>query len=248
MLIKIVFFPLANKSYASMAKMKAVQPEMMMIRERYADDKVKQQQALMELYKKEKINPLAGCLPILIQVPVFFALYKVLFVTIEMRHAPFYGWIKDLSAPDPTNLFNLFGLIPFDPTVIPVLGQFLHLGFWPIIMGITMWFQMKLNPAPPDPTQKMIFDWMPLIFTFMLASFSAGLVIYWAWNNTLSVLQQSVHHAQARRQDRAVGQHQGAKFVSAKTRRRREEVDVRVEPLQSHGRAVRPSCRWHVRP
>ena len=191
-LIKIVFFPLANKSYASMAKMKAVQPQMQMIRERYADDKVKQQQALMELYKTEKINPLAGCLPILIQVPVFFALYKVLFVTIEMRHAPFYGWIKDLSAPDPTNLFNLFGLIPFDPTVIPVLGQFLHLGFWPIVMGITMWFQMKLNPAPPDPTQKMIFDWMPLIFTFMLASFSAGLVIYWAWNNSLSVLQQSL--------------------------------------------------------
>ncbi|MEW6453693.1 MAG: membrane protein insertase YidC [Pseudomonadota bacterium] len=191
-LIKLIFFPLANKSYASMAKMKAVQPEMMAIRERYADDKVKQQQALMELYKTEKINPLAGCLPILIQVPVFFALYKVLFVSLEMRHAPFIGWIKDLSAPDPTNLFNLFGLIPYDPTIIPVIGQFLHLGFWPIIMGITMFFQMKLNPAPPDPTQKMIFDWMPLIFTFMLASFSAGLVIYWAWNNTLSVLQQSV--------------------------------------------------------
>jgi YidC/Oxa1 family membrane protein insertase len=144
----------------------------------------------MELYKKEKINPLAGCLPIVIQVPVFFALYKVLFVTIEMRHAPFFGWIKDLSAPDPTNLFNLFGLIPFDPTVLPVVGPFLHLGVWPIIMGITMWVQMKMNPQPPDPTQKMIFDWMPLIFTFMLASFSAGLVIYWAWNNTLSVLQQ----------------------------------------------------------
>jgi YidC/Oxa1 family membrane protein insertase len=191
-LIKIIFFPLANKSYASMAKMKAVQPEMMAIRERYADDKMKQQQALMELYKKEQINPLAGCLPILIQVPVFFALYKVLFVTIEMRHAPFYGWIKDLSAPDPTNLFNLFGLIPYDPTLIPVLGQFLHVGFWPIVMGITMWMQMKLNPAPPDPTQKMIFDWMPLIFTFMLATFSAGLVIYWAWNNLLSVTQQSV--------------------------------------------------------
>jgi YidC/Oxa1 family membrane protein insertase len=190
-IIKIVFFPLANKSYASMAKMKAVQPEMMAIRDRYADDKVKQQQALMELYKKEKINPLAGCLPIVIQVPVFFALYKVLFVTIEMRHAPFFGWIKDLSAPDPTNLFNLFGLIPFDPTVLPVVGPFLHLGVWPIIMGITMWVQMKMNPQPPDPTQKMIFDWMPLIFTFMLASFSAGLVIYWAWNNTLSVLQQS---------------------------------------------------------
>jgi YidC/Oxa1 family membrane protein insertase len=190
-LVKLLFFPLANKSYASMAKMKAVQPEMVNIRERYADDKMKQQQALMELYKKEKINPLAGCLPIVVQIPVFFALYKVLFVTIEMRHAPFYGWIKDLSAPDPTNIFNLFGLIPFDPTVLPVIGSFLHLGFWPIIMGITMFAQMKLNPAPPDPTQKMIFDWMPLIFTFMLASFSAGLVIYWAWNNTLSVCQQA---------------------------------------------------------
>ena len=191
-LVKLVFFPLANKSYASMAKMKAVQPEMAAIRERYGDDKMKQQQALMELYKKEKINPLAGCLPIVVQIPVFFSLYKVLFVTIEMRHAPFFGWIKDLSAPDPTNLFNLFGLIPVDPTVLPVLGQFLHLGIWPIIMGITMFAQMKLNPAPPDPTQKMIFDWMPLIFTFMLASFSAGLVIYWAWNNTLSVIQQSI--------------------------------------------------------
>ncbi len=191
-LIKIVFFPLANKSYASMAKMKAVQPEMMAIRERYADDKMKQQQALMELYKKQQINPLAGCLPILIQIPVFFALYKVLFVSLEMRHAPFFGWIKDLSAPDPTTIFNLFGLIPWDPSVIPVLGPFLMIGVWPILMGITMWAQMKLNPAPPDPTQKMIFDWMPLIFTFMLASFSAGLVIYWAWNNLLSVLQQSV--------------------------------------------------------
>ena len=191
-LIKIVFFPLANKSYASMAKMKAVQPEMQSIRERYADDKTRQQQALMELYKKEKINPLAGCLPILIQVPVFFALYKVLFISLEMRHAPFYGWIKDLSAQDPTNIFTLFGLVPWDPTVLPVIGSFLHLGFWPIVMGITMWIQMKLNPSPPDPTQKMIFDWMPLMFTFMLASFSAGLGIYWAWNNSLSVLQQSV--------------------------------------------------------
>ncbi len=192
-LIKIVFFPLANKSYASMAKMKAVQPEMMAIRERYGDDKMKQQTALMELYKKEKINPLAGCLPILIQIPVFFALYKVLFVTIEMRHAPFYGWIKDLAAQDPTNIFSLFGLLPEPSAYLGVaIGSFFHLGIWPIVMGITMWAQMKLNPAPPDPTQKMIFDWMPLIFTFMLASFSAGLVIYWAWNNTLSVLQQSV--------------------------------------------------------
>jgi YidC/Oxa1 family membrane protein insertase len=190
-IIKIVFFPLANKSYASMAKMKTVQPQMMQLRERYKDDKVKQQQALMELYKQEKINPLAGCLPILIQIPVFFALYKVLFITIEMRHAPFFGWIKDLAAPDPTTIFNLFGLIPWNPGSVPVIGLYLMIGVWPIIMGITMFFQMKLNPSPPDPTQKMIFDWMPLLFTIMLASFPAGLVIYWAWNNTLSVLQQS---------------------------------------------------------
>ena len=191
-LIKFVFFPLANKSYASMAKMKTAQPQLMAIRERYAEDKMKQQQAMMELYKKEKINPLSGCLPILIQVPVFFALYKVLFISIEMRHAPFYGWIKDLSAPDPTTIFNLFGLIPWDPSAVPVLGPFLMLGVWPLLMGVTMWVQMKMNPTPPDPTQKMIFDWMPVIFTFMLASFAAGLVIYWAWNNLLSVLQQGV--------------------------------------------------------
>ncbi|MDP2298399.1 MAG: membrane protein insertase YidC [Pseudolabrys sp.] len=191
-LIKIAFFPLANKSYASMAKMKAVQPQMLALRERYPDDKAKQQQELMALYKKEKINPLAGCLPILVQIPVFFSLYKVLFVTIEMRHAPFFGWIKDLSALDPTNLFSLFGLLPEPSAYLGVaIGSFLHLGIWPLIMGITMWAQMKLNPAPPDPTQKMIFDWMPLIFTFMLASFPAGLVIYWAWNNSLSVAQQS---------------------------------------------------------
>jgi YidC/Oxa1 family membrane protein insertase len=184
--IKAVFFPLANKSYVSMSKMKLVQPQMTEIREKFADDKQKQQQALMELYKKEKINPLAGCLPVLIQIPVFFALYKVLFVTIEMRHAPFFGWIQDLSAPDPTTLFNLFGLIPWDPP------QLLMLGVWPLIMGITMFLQMKMNPAPPDPTQQMIFTWMPVIFTFMLASFPAGLVIYWAWNNTLSIAQQGV--------------------------------------------------------
>jgi YidC/Oxa1 family membrane protein insertase len=190
-IVKLLFFPLANKSYASMAKMKSVQPQLQALKERYPDDRVKQQQEMMEIYKKEKINPIAGCLPVVIQIPVFFSLYKVLFVTIEMRHAPFFGWIKDLSAPDPTNLFTLFGLIPGDPTQIPVFGHYLALGIWPIIMGITMWFQMKLNPTPPDPTQKMIFDWMPLIFTFMLAAFPAGLVIYWAWNNTLSVLQQS---------------------------------------------------------
>jgi YidC/Oxa1 family membrane protein insertase len=146
----------------------------------------------MELYKREKINPVAGCLPIAIQIPVFFALYKVLFVTIEMRHAPFFGWIKDLSAPDPTNVFTLFGLLHYDPTSVPVIGHFLILGAWPLIMGVTMWVQMKLNPAPPDPAQAMVFNWMPVIFTFTLSSFSSGLVIYWAWNNTLSVIQQSV--------------------------------------------------------
>ncbi len=185
-LVKLAFYPLANKSYASMAKMKAVQPEMLRIRDQYADDKMKQQQAMMELYKKEKINPMAGCLPVLLQIPVFFALYKVLLVTIEMRHAPFFGWIRDLSAQDPTNMFNLFGLIPFTPP------SFLHLGIWPLIMGVTMWVQMKMNPEPTDPVQKTMFAWMPVVFTFMLGSFPAGLVIYWAWNNTLSVLQQYV--------------------------------------------------------
>ncbi|WP_316205476.1 membrane protein insertase YidC [Bradyrhizobium sp. SZCCHNS3004] len=191
-LVKLIFFPLANKSYASMAKMKSIQPQLAALKERYPDDRMKQQQEMMEIYKKEKINPVAGCLPVLLQIPVFFSLYKVLFVTIEMRHAPFYGWIHDLSAPDPTNLFTLFGLLHYDPTQLPMFGHYLALGIWPIIMGITMWFQMKLNPTPPDPTQAIIFNWMPLIFTFMLAGFPAGLVIYWAWNNTLSVLQQSV--------------------------------------------------------
>ncbi|ABA06322.1 protein translocase subunit yidC [Nitrobacter winogradskyi Nb-255] len=190
-LIKLVFFPLANRSYASMAKMKAIQPQINALRELYPDDRMKLQQEMMEIYKKEKINPISGCLPVLLQIPVFFSLYKVLFVTIEMRHAPFFAWIKDLSAPDPTHIFNLFGLLPYDPSVVPLIGPYLAIGAWPIIMGVTMWFQMKLNPTPPDPTQKIIFDWMPVIFTFMLAAFPAGLVIYWAWNNTLSVIQQS---------------------------------------------------------
>jgi YidC/Oxa1 family membrane protein insertase len=186
-LVKLLFFPLANRSYEAMSKMKKLQPEMLRLRERYKDDKVKQQQELMELYKKEKVNPLSGCLPVFIQIPVFFSLYKVLFVTIEMRHAQFFGWIKDLSVPDPTNLFNLFGLIPWDPPI-----AFLHLGIWPLIMGATMFLQTKMNPAPADPMQEKIFLWMPVIFTFMLASFPAGLVIYWAWNNLLSILQQYV--------------------------------------------------------
>jgi YidC/Oxa1 family membrane protein insertase len=185
-LIKLLLFPLANKSYKSMAAMKKMQPEMEKIRKRYESDKVKQQQELMALYKKEKINPVSGCWPVLVQIPIFFALYKVLYVTIEMRHAPFFGWIQDLSAPDPTSLFNLFGLIPID------LPSFLMIGIWPLIMGLTMYVQMKLNPAPPDPVQAKLFTYMPIIFTFILAGFSAGLVIYWAWNNFLSIIQQYV--------------------------------------------------------
>lgn len=194
--LKLIFLPLANKSYASMAKMKAVQPQMDEIKQRYKDNPQEQQKALMELYKKEKINPVAGCWPVLIQIPIFFALYKVLFITIEMRHAPFFGWIKDLAAPDPTTLFNLFGLLPYDPTALPVLGQFIHdyarLGVWPLLMGLTMWLQMKMNPEPTDPMQKQIFGWMPIMFTFMLGSFAAGLVIYWTWNNFLSIIQQGI--------------------------------------------------------
>ncbi|WP_375464293.1 membrane protein insertase YidC [uncultured Methylobacterium sp.] len=184
--LKLLFLPIANRSYVSMAKMKAVQPEMASIRTRFADDKMKQQQAMMELYKKEKINPVAGCWPVLVQIPVFFALYKVLFITIEMRHAPFFGWIQDLAAPDPTSFLNLFGVLPF------AAPDFVHLGIWPLIMGVTMFVQMKMNPAPPDPVQAQIFTFMPIVFTFMLGSFPAGLVIYWAWNNTLSVTQQYV--------------------------------------------------------
>jgi YidC/Oxa1 family membrane protein insertase len=189
-IVKALFFPLANKSYASMANMRRVQPKMKEIQEKHKDDRAAQQQAMMELYKTEKINPISGCWPVLIQIPVFFSLYKVLFVTIEMRHAPFFGWIQDLAAPDPTQIFNLFGLLPYDPSAVPVIGSFLAIGIWPIIMGITMWVQMRLNPPPADPTQAMIFNWMPVIFTFMLATFPAGLVIYWAWNNFLSVVQQ----------------------------------------------------------
>lgn len=182
--IKLVFFPLANKSYATMAKMKRLQPEMTRLREVYADDKKRQQQELIKLYREEKLNPMAGCLPMLIQIPVFFSLYKVLYVTIDMRHQPFFGWIQDLSVPDPTSLFNLFGIIPWDPP------SFLIVGIWPIIMGITMFAQMQMNPPAPDPLQRQIFAFMPLVFTFLLASFPAGLVIYWAWNNFLSVIQQ----------------------------------------------------------
>ena len=185
--VKIFFFPLANKSYRSMGKMRLLSPKIQQIRERYADDRMGMNREMMDLYKKEKINPAAGCLPVLLQIPVFFALYKVLFVTIEMRHAPFFGWITDLSAPDPTSVFNVFGLLPFGVEFLP---PFLQLGAWPIMMGLSMFFQMRLNPPPPDPVQARIFQFMPLIFTFLLATFPAGLVIYWTWNNLLSMAQQ----------------------------------------------------------
>ena len=185
--VKLLFFPLANKSYKSMSKMKLMAPKIQEMRERFKDDPARQQQEMMALYRAEKVNPASGCLPMVIQIPVFFCLYKVIFVTIEMRHAPFFGWIHDLSATDPTNIFTLFGLIPWDPTAI---APFLHLGAWPLIMGCTMFLQQKLNPPPPDPTQARLFQLMPIIFTFMLAHFPAGLVIYWSWNNLLSCAQQ----------------------------------------------------------
>jgi YidC/Oxa1 family membrane protein insertase len=188
--VKALFFPLANYSYRSMSKMKLLAPKMTAMRERYKDEPQRMQQEMMALYKTEKVNPASGCLPMIVQIPVFFSLYKVIFVTIEMRQAPFFGWIHDLSQIDPTNVFNLFGLIPIDPTTLPGFGHFLHLGAWPLIMGVTMFLQQKLNPPPPDPIQAKLFQFMPIIFTFMLANFPAGLVIYWSWNNLLSIGQQ----------------------------------------------------------
>ena len=190
LLIKLLFFPLANKSYSAMSKMKLLQPEMQKIRERFPDDKPRQQQEIMAMYKKVGANPLAGCLPIVVQVPVFFSLYKVLFVTIEMRHAPFFGWIHDLSAPDPTSFANLFGLLPFAPATVPMVGPMLMIGAWPLMMGVTMFLQQKLNPQPVDPMQARMFMLLPIVFTYMLSAFPAGLVIYWAWNNLLSIAQQ----------------------------------------------------------
>ena len=184
LLVRILFFPLNNYSFKSMAKMKVLQPETLRIKELYKDDVKRTQQEMMALYKREKVNPLSGCLPILIQIPIFFAVYKMLFVTLEMRHAPFFGWIKDLSAADPTTIFNLFGLIPWNPP------SFLMIGVWPILMGITMYFQMKLNPTPPDPIQAKIFAFFPLIMTVMLATFPSGLVVYWTVSNVLTMAQQ----------------------------------------------------------
>jgi YidC/Oxa1 family membrane protein insertase len=189
-LIKLILFPLAYKSYASMSKMKALQPEMEKLKERAGDDRMKMQQEMMALYKREKVNPAAGCLPILLQIPIFFSLYKVIFVTIELRHAPFFGWIRDLSAPDPTSWINLFGLLPWGaPDHTSILGV-ISIGVWPILLGVSMWLQQKLNPTPTDKTQAMIFNWMPWIFMFMLGSFASGLVIYWVANNTITFVQQ----------------------------------------------------------
>jgi YidC/Oxa1 family membrane protein insertase len=188
--IKVIFFPLANRSYRAMSKMKLLQPEIAKLREKFGEDKAKLNQEVMALYKRVGANPMAGCLPIFVQIPVFFSLYKVLYVTIEMRQAPFYGWIHDLSVPDPTTWLNLFGLIPFNPA--PYAPAFLMLGAWPLIMGVTMFLQQKLNPAPADPVQAKMMMALPLVFTFMLSQFPAGLVIYWSWNNSLSILQQWV--------------------------------------------------------
>ena len=194
--VKLIMFPLANKSYESLSKMRTLQPKMEEIKKKFKDDPQKQQQETMALYQREKINPLAGCLPILVQIPVFYALYKVLFVTIEMRHAPFFGWIRDLSARDPSTIWNLFGAIPWDPATLPLVGSLLngplHLGVLPIVYGLTMWLQQSMNPPAQDPMQRQIFAFLPFIFTFIMAPFAAGLLIYWAWNNILSIAQQYV--------------------------------------------------------
>jgi YidC/Oxa1 family membrane protein insertase len=186
-IVKAVFYPLANKSYAAMSKMKRLQPEMEKLKERYGEDRQRMNQEVMQLYRREKVNPAAGCLPIVVQIPVFFALYKVLYTTIEMRHQPFFGWIKDLSAPDPATILTGFGFIHWQ---VPEILHFFNIGVWPLIMGVTMFLQQKLNPAPADPVQARVFQFLPILFTFMMAPFSAGLVIYWAWSNTLSIAQQ----------------------------------------------------------
>ncbi len=186
LVLKTLFFPLANKSYTAMSRMKKLQPEMEKIREKHASDPMAQQQELIALYKREKVNPVAGCWPMLLQIPVFFALYKVLNVALELRHQPFFGWIHDLAATDPTNIFTLFGLIPFD------MPSFLHIGIWPLLMGVTMWMQQRLNPAPTDAVQAKMMSVFPFVFTFILAPFASGLVIYWTWNNILSIIQQAL--------------------------------------------------------
>ena len=217
-IVKAVFFPLANKSYAAMSKMKALQPEMEKLKARYGEDRQRMNQELMQLYRREKVNPAAGCLPIVVQIPVFFALYKVLYTTIEMRHQPFYGWIKDLSAPDPLTILTGFGLFHWQ---VPEFLHFFNIGMWPLIMGVTMYLQQKLNPQPTDPVQARVFQFLPILFTFMLAPFAAGLVIYWAWSNTLSIAQQYYDHAPPRHADRRQGQAQAGGRRGAGTGARR---------------------------
>ncbi|MDP1777056.1 MAG: membrane protein insertase YidC, partial [Brevundimonas sp.] len=194
--VRLIMFPLANKSYESMSKMRTLQPKMEELKKKHPDDPAKQQQELMALYQKEKINPLAGCLPLLLQIPVFYAVYKMLFVTIEMRHEPFFGWIRDLSAPDPSTIWNLFDLIPWDPSSTPLIGTYLAgtfaLSILAIFYGLTMWLQMAMSPPAPDPMQRRIFQFMPIVFTFIMATFPAGLLIYWAWSNILTIIQQYV--------------------------------------------------------
>jgi YidC/Oxa1 family membrane protein insertase len=209
-IVKAIFFPLANKSYAAMSKMKALQPEMEKLKQRYGEDKQRLNQEMMQLYRREKVNPAAGCLPIVVQIPVFFALYKVLYTTIEMRHQPFFGWIHDLSAPDPATLLTGFGFFPWD---VPPYLHFFNIGIWPLIMGVTMFLQQKLNPAPADPVQAKVFQFLPIMFTFMMAQFQAGLVIYWAWSNTLSIAQQ---YTIMRRHGAPVGAKAQAKAAAAK--------------------------------
>jgi YidC/Oxa1 family membrane protein insertase len=189
-ILKILVLPLAYKSYVSMAKMKELQPEMEKLKERAGDDKQAMQQGMMKLYKDNKVNPAAGCLPILLQIPIFFSLYKVIFVTIELRHAPWIGWIRDLSAPDPSSFLNLFGLLPFAAPEPGSILALIFIGILPILLGVSMWLQQKLNPAPTDPTQQMIFAWMPWVFMFMLGHFASGLVLYWIANNVITFIQQ----------------------------------------------------------
>ena len=220
-IVKAIFFPLANKSYAAMSKMKRLQPEMEKLKQRYGEDKQRLNQEMMQLYRREKVNPAAGCLPIVVQIPVFFALYKVLYTTIEMRHQPFFGWIKDLSAPDPATLLTGFGFFPWD---IPPYLHFFNIGIWPLIMGVTMYMQQKLNPAPADPVQAKVFQFLPIMFTFMLAPFSAGLVIYWAWSNTLSIAQQ---YTIMRRHGAPIGKAAAAKAAADKA--------VTAEPVPANG-------------
>ena len=255
---KAVFFPLANKSYAAMSKMKALQPEMEKLKARYGEDKQRMNQELMQLYRREKVNPAAGCLPIVVQIPVFFALYKVLYTTIEMRHQPFFGWIKDLSAPDPLTILTGFGLFHWQ---IPEFLHFFNIGIWPLIMGVTMFLQQKLNPAPADPVQAKVFQFLPIMFTFMLAPFPAGLVIYWAWSNTLSIAQQyyimrkhgtpigaKAHAAKGRSPPRRRNRRPPTAAREAAARRARRSADARPGRQRAHAEEIEAARKLFAGP